>query len=421
LVAWASATMCCLLPTQPAVTTIPAYERDPRLTRLETDVVSQGEDGGRPWVVLADTILYPEGGGQPADRGTVEGVPVLDVRKTEGAVRHTLGGPAPSGRVRVELDWERRFDHMQQHTAQHLLTAVADRRFGWRTTAFHLGLQVSDIELDTPSLSPVQLAELEEAVAAEIRVGRPVSARRVSVEEYAGLAARSRGLPEGHAGDVRLVEIDGVDLSTCGGTHLGNTAEMEALKLLDTESMRGGTRLFWVAGRRLRLLHQAHHERNARLRELLGASDDDLAARVAARLEQLKDAERALRKLEEELAGALAAALSTGASGPLVVAHWPERSLPFLQRVAREAAGRAPHLVILLTAGEGGEGAFVLCAGEAAALEVTAVGPQVAEVLGGRGGGSGRIFQGRVSRLSSRTEAARLLEGLLAPPPPTPT
>ncbi len=388
-----------------------AYERDPKLTRLETEVVSAGEEESHPFVVLADTVLYPEGGGQPADRGTVGGVAILDVRKVDDVIRHLLAGPAPSGRVTVELDWARRFDHMQQHTGQHLLTAVADRRFGWHTTAFHLGERTCDIEVDTPDVDAGQVAELEEAVAAEIRAARPVTARRVSPEEYAALAVRSRGLPEGHTGDVRLVEIEGIDLNTCGGTHCGSTAEIEALKLLGTESMRGGTRLSWVAGARLRRLHEAHHRRNAELRELLGTSDDELVVRLEAKLEQLRDAERALRALEDELAVASAAALAAG-QGPVLVAHWPERDLPFLQRVAREAGRLAPDRVVFLTAGAGEEGAFLLAAGEAVGLDVPAAGRRVAEVLEGRGGGSGRIFQGKAGRLSRREEAAKLLEEL---------
>jgi len=387
---------------------IPAYERDPRLTRLETEVVDAGEDQGRPFVALADTVLYPEGGGQPPDHGTVGGVAVVDVQKAEGGIRHYLAGPPPSGRVTVELDWARRFDHMQQHTAQHLLTAVADGRFGWHTTAFHLGEHLSDIELDTPGIGPGKLTELEDMVAAEIRAARPVAARRVGPEEYAGLAVRSRGLPEGHTGDIRLVEIQGVDLNTCGGTHVGSTAELEALKLLGTESVRGGTRLFYAAGVRLRRLHAAHHERNAELRGLLGTSDDELVARTASKLEQLKDAERAVRDLEEELAVASAEALSAR-PGPVVTAHWPRRGLPFLQRVAKETARLAPDRVVLLTSGQGEEGSFLLVAGEEAALDVPVAGRRVAELLGGRGGGSGRIFQGKASKLSRRAEAATLL------------
>lgn len=433
------------------MTTIPSYDRNPTLTRLETEVLETGEESGRPFVVLSDTVLYPEGGGQPADRGILtvldeRGAPraevaVVDVRKVAGAVRHVLAAPPPAAvgfgggaaaeagtRVVVELDWARRFDHMQQHTAQHLLTAVADARFGWHTTAFHLGEHVSDIELDTPAIAADKLAQLEELVAAEIRAARPVVVHRVTSERYATMAVRSRGLPEGHVGDVRLVEIQGVDLNTCGGTHCASTAEIEALKLLGTESVRGGTRLFWAAGRRLRRRFEEHHLRAARLRELLGASDDEVPERVAQKLGQLRDAEHALRDLEEELAMASAAALAAG-PGPLLSAHWPERGVPFLQRVARETARLAPEGVVFLTAGSEGSagsagsagsggagfpagagGAFVLAAGEAASLDVAAAGRHVAGLLGGRGGGSGRIFQGKAPSLGGRDAAVAWLE-----------
>ena len=387
---------------------IRAYERDPRLTVLETEVVATGEEGGRPFVVLADTVLYPEGGGQPSDRGTVGGVPVIDVQKSPDGVRHFLRGPAPSGTVTVLLEWERRFDHMQQHTAQHLLTAVADQRFGWHTVAFHLGEDRSDIELDVASVPADALAELEEVVAAEIRAARPVTARRVDEAEYATLPVRSRGLPEGHTGSIRLVEIQGIDLNTCGGTHCGSTAELEALKLLGADPMRGGTRLFYAAGRRLRRLYQAHHQRNAQLRSLVGASDDELPERIAGKLEQLRAAEKAIRALEEELAVASAQAL-VSAPVPVLAAHWPDRGLPFLQRVAREAGRLDPASLVFLTCGQGEEGAFVVGTGAACSVEAGQVGAEVAALLGGRGGGAGPLFQGKASRLSRRVDAEVLL------------
>jgi len=394
------------------MTPIPAYEREPFLRSLETDVVCAGEEQGRPFVVLADTILYPEGGGQPADRGWIGGMAVEDVRTVEGKTRHYLAGPPPAGYVRVELDWTRRFDHMQQHTGQHLLTAVAEQRFGWHTKAFHLGEQFSDIELDTPTITPEQLTELEEAVAAEIRAARPVTARRVTPEEYVALPVRTRGLPEGFTGDIRLVQIVGMDLNTCGGTHVRSTAEVEGLKLLGTEGMRGGTRLFYVAGVRLRRLLAAYHERNARLRQLVGTSDEELAAGVSAKLEQLKDAQRSVRALEEELGGAVAGALAARPDR-LVDGHWPGRDLSFLQRIAREVVRLAPDKCALLTAGEGEQGAFVLSAGEQVQVDLVAAGRKVAEILGGRGGGAGRVFQGKVATLSRRDEALGYLSALL--------
>ena len=388
---------------------IPAYERNPLLWRLETEVVATGEDRGRPFVVLADTIFYPEGGGQPADRGTVGGVGVLDVRRHDGDIRHVLAGAAPSGHVTLELDWPRRFEHMQQHSGQHLLTAVAEHQPGWHTTAFHLGDRISDIELDAPSVRPEQLTELEEAVAAEIRAARPITSRRVGPAEYARLPVRTRGLPDGHAGSIRLVEIEGIDLNTCGGTHCRSTAEIEALKLLGTEPMRGGTSLFYAAGARLRRLHGAHQERSAQLRQLLSTSDDELVSGLAAKLEQLKDAQRDVRALEEELAAASAQVLATG-HGRVLSAHWPRRDLSFLQRVAREVGRVAPDRVVFLTAGDGERGAFLVLAGEQATIDMPAVGRRVADLLGGRGGGAGQVFQGKADHLSRREEAVSLLE-----------
>jgi Ser-tRNA(Ala) deacylase AlaX len=385
-----------------------AFEADAYRRELATEVVRTGAHGDRPCAVLADTVLYPEGGGQPADRGWIGDVGVVDVQRVEDEILHLLEAPVVAGAVTVRLDWERRFDHMQQHTAQHLLTALAVERFGWRTTAFHLGAAVSDIELDVPSLAPEQLDALENAVAAEIRAARPVSARRVSHEEYKALAVRSRGLPEGLAGDIRLVEIAGVDVNTCGGTHLRSTAEIEAVKLLGTEPMRGGTRLSWVAGGRLRRRLAAHEVRNAALRGLLDAGEDDFVPLIGRRQGELRELERRLRATVSELASAVAATLAAQPAG-LLDAHFEGRDAVFLQQVARELARLAPASSALLTAGGEGAAFFLVALGEGAAADVQAVGREVAEALDGRGGGSGRTFQGKAGGLAGRAAALAAL------------
>jgi alanyl-tRNA synthetase len=369
--------------------------------------VATGEDAGRPWAVLDDTLLYPEGGGQPSDTGSLAGVAVLDVRRVGGEIRHSLASSVPEGPACLRLDWARRFDHMQQHTGQHLLTAVAADRLGWETTAFHLGPDTCDVELAVASIPAAEAARLEELVASEVRAARPVRTRRVNVEEMQGLPVRTRGLPEGHAGDVRLVEIEGVDLNTCGGTHLLSTAEIEVLKLLGTERLRGGTRLSFVAGGRARRRLGAHEERNARLRALLGAPDAGLAQAVEAKLGQLADRERALRSAEEELAEARADALAA-AGTPLAEAHFEGRDLAYLSRVGKRFAGLPTPGVAFLTCAKEGAEAFLLAAGTAATPDLRALGAAVAETLDGRGGGSGRIFQGKAS-LARRSAALELL------------
>lgn len=385
-----------------------AYLRDPFLTELETEVIATGEDEGRPFALLADTIFYPEGGGQPCDLGMLGGSRVIDVQKDDNGIRHVLSAAVAEGPVRLELDWPRRWDHMQQHTGQHVLTAVALKEFGWRTTAFHLGPETSDIELDVPSLEREDLDRLEEEVAAEIRAARPVSYRSAEVADFERLGVRSRLLPGGFSGTVRLVDIEGLDLNTCGGTHVRSTAEIGSLCLLGTEPMRGGTRVFFVAGDRIRGRMAAHEERNLRLRSLLDTGDEELAEVVALRLAREKDLARSVRRLCEELAEVAASRLA-GEPSEVVEAHWTDRDMAFLHKVGRSLADAAPGKRALLTAEADHGPVFLIVAGESSGLQLKEAGSRIADALGGRGGGRGTVFQGKAKSLAKRDRALEIL------------
>ncbi len=409
-----------------STTNTPAYERDPRLRELDTEVLAVGRHGDRDWAVLADTIFYPEGGGQPADHGTLGPATVLDVSRTEeDGVRHFLSQPVSAGPTRLVLDWGRRFDHMQQHTAQHLLTAVAADRFRWPTTSFHLGDRLCNIELGAANVSANDLERLEVAVATEVRAARPVTTRRVSLEEYqrleigglevgglevGGFEVRTRGLPKGHRGDVRLVSIEGIDTSTCGGTHLTHTGEIEAVKLLGTEPMRGGTRLSWIAGGRVRQRLAETEQRNTEMRALLECSDDELQGLVVQRLATLRAQSRRIKELTGRLADIEGRAL--GADGrPVAAAHFDDADGAFLQLVARQflAGEPGPARVALLTATNDAGSSFVVATRDPG-LDAAALGRRVAEVLEGKGGGAGNLYQGRAKAPQQR---GRALEGLL--------
>jgi len=210
---------------------------------------------------------------------------------------------------------------------------------------------------------------------------------------------------------VRLVEIAGIDLNTCGGTHVRSTAEIEAIQLLGTEPMRGGTRLFYVAGGRVRRRLAAHEARTARLRSLLRTPDEEIVAAVEARLEHGRVTEKRVRALEEELAAALAEAMAAHPDR-VVSVHLEGKDAAFLQRVAKRLSGS--DKAVLLTAGAGEEGFFVLLAGTGVSLDVQAAGREIAEAMGGRGGGSGRTFQGKVSSLAAREAALARLVALMS-------
>ena len=389
------------------------FERDPYLRELDVTILEIEVDSEGPVAYLDDTILYPEGGGQPSDRGWLDGVTVVRVEKGSGGPGHLVERPIAPGGAKLVVDWDRRYDHMQQHTAQHLLTRAALDRFGWATRSFHIGPKLSDIELDCPPPQRGDIEDLEDAVAEIIGQARPIRCLRVSPEEYSGLEIRSRGLPDGHSGDIRLVEIEGFDLNTCGGTHVASTAEVEMLKVVSSESLRGGCRLHWVAGRRVRSRFAAHEERLAQLRKLLDTGDEDLVAGVGLKMEQLTAARRARRWLEKRLAEALAEDLVACAQ-TLVELHLQGPEAPLLRGVAESFANRSAHQIGLLTASSEGGDLFALVLGKEVDLDLKAVGTAVAEALGGRGGGGGRVFQGKAPTLGGRDQALLALEKFLS-------
>jgi alanyl-tRNA synthetase len=304
---------------------------------------------------------------------------------------------------------------MQQHTAQHLLSALALARFGWATRSFHVGAETSDIELDAAALSSAQLTALEDAAMTEVVAARPIATRRVSPRQYAELDVRSRGLPAGHSGDIRLVEIEGIDLNTCGGTHLRSTGEIEAVKLLRSERLRGGCRVHWVAGRRLRRRLAELEARTAELRGVFDSDDRGLVEIAGLKLEQLGATRRRVHHLESLLAQARVDVLVTSAE-PVISAHFDDAEGGLLQQIGRALLQRAPAKACLLTA-SGEKGCFFLVVtGDESSLDAGRLGPRIAELLDGRGGGSGALFQGKVASLEKRNEALALLRAEITSP-----
>jgi Ser-tRNA(Ala) deacylase AlaX len=382
--------------------------------RRETAVVADVREAGDEWeVVLDDTIFYPEGGGQPGDRGRLGPGGVLEVRRDEhGVIVHRVDvAPEQGAQVQLEVDWSRRFDFMQQHTAQHLLTAIADDEFGFATTSFHLGDDYSAIELDTEALSAGELEALEARGNEEIRGARDVRFRFVDRTELDAESIRSRRLPDELGDEIRLVEIDGIDLNTCGGTHVRSTAELQCIKLLGTESARGGTRLSYLAGGRVVDWMDAELARHESLNSLLSCGPDDYVDSVSKLIDDAKSAERDLRSAREELSARLGRALARE-NGRMVVAHRAEEDFKFLESVAQSALDVDGTDVVLLTASQKptGEGIFLLAS---TAEFVDEVGDDIAEILEGRGGGRPGRYQGRANAVEKREDAVAELRSRL--------
>ncbi|KAG8139813.1 hypothetical protein E2320_002572 [Naja naja] len=217
-------------------------------------------------VILEDTILFPEGGGQPDDRGFINDIPVLRVTRQGPDALHFIQTPLePGTKVQLVLDWDRRFDHMQQHSGQHLITALADLMFGYKTTSWELGRQRSTIELDTLSMTVDQVTALEQSVNEKIRARVPVMVREFAMGDPEIEMVRSRGLPDDHTGPVRIISIEGIDANMCCGTHVSNLSDLQVIKLLGTEKgKKNKTNLIFLAGNRvLKSLDRSHSTEKA--------------------------------------------------------------------------------------------------------------------------------------------------------------
>ncbi len=226
------------------------YYDDSYTTRFTARVAETGTLAGRPALTLESTHFYPESGGQEADRGQIGGARVLDVQvDEEGRVWHGVEGDAGGvgDEAEAQVDWERRFDHMQQHTGQHILSAALEREIGAETVSSHLGEERSSLEISLPQVDWKAVDRVERAANAIVWEDRAIQFHWVDDESVRRFALRK---PPKVGGRIRIVEIPGWDASACGGTHTRRTGEVGSIKIVRWDKVRGNVRLEFLCGRR---------------------------------------------------------------------------------------------------------------------------------------------------------------------------
>lgn len=277
------------------------YYQDCYLREFRAQVI-EGADGGRR-LYLDRTAFYPTSGGQPFDEGTLNGVPVREVIDEDGRIAHLLASPLQTGdplhSVEVEgrVEWSRRFDHMQQHTGQHLISAVLLELFDIPTLSFHMGAGTSTIDIGASALEPARVEQVEERCAELIGEARPVTITFEDASSDLGLRKASE-----RTGTLRIVAIDGVDRSACGGTHVRSTAEIGPVLIRKLDRIRGNVRLEFVCG--LRALRQARADFRtlSEISRNLSVPLEEAAALVTTQVEKAKSLEKTCQRLAAELA-----------------------------------------------------------------------------------------------------------------------
>jgi alanyl-tRNA synthetase len=303
------------------------YYEDPYCREFDATIRRIDRRDGRTLVSLDRTAFYPTSGGQPFDTGTLDALPVVDVfDDDDGSVVHVVdarqsaASPPQSGQtVRGTIDWRRRFDHMQQHSGQHILSAAFDRLSDAGTVSFHLGTSVSTIDI-ARELSRDEIARVEIEANRVVWDDRPLAIRFVSAEEAAALPLRKETAREG---TLRLIDIDGFDLSACGGTHVARTGSVGVIAIGAVERFKGGQRVeFFCGGRALDRFRSMQDTLGGAVR-LLSALPGDLPSAIERLQADAREGQRALTALQQELsryrAEELAASAEQTPAGNLVL------------------------------------------------------------------------------------------------------
>lgn len=358
------------------------YYHDSYLWDFEASIVWRSEDGLR--VQLDRTAFYPTSGGQPHDTGAMNGCRVVEVADEEDRILHTLAEPLDGSLqlVNCRIDAERRLDHMRQHTGQHLLSAVMDEEFGLKTVSFHMGGDYATVDVEPQPGSATILEQIEKRVNARLLENRVIS---IGFEDAAS-AAGLRKSPD-REGIIRIVTIEGLDRSACGGTHVLRTGEVGLVVLGKTEKIRKAFRIEFYCGPRAISF----------LRGRIAAADSQLAQTKS----KLADADKQKRKLADELAKVAGqrkyAEMAADTSGRVVWEEsfevFDEDLLPTMNAFL-EGAGS----VALLTSSS--DGRILFGANPGLGLDCGKRFKDAMNTLGGRGGGSPKSAQGSIPDMS---------------------
>jgi alanyl-tRNA synthetase len=372
------------------------YYTDSYLREFDADVIDQSGDGTR--VYLDRTAFYPTSGGQPFDRGWMNDVPVLDVVDEGERIVHLLGAPLGAGRITGRVDWNRRFDHMQQHTGQHLLSAVIAELFGFATVSVHFGQESSTLDLETRSVSAEQLVEAEQRANAAVTENRAV---RVTFED-ADNAAGLRKAP-GRSGTLRIVTIDDLDRSACGGTHVRATGEIGPILFGRAERVKQLVRVEFVCGARAVGRARHNYDLLAKLAGLLSAAPHELPALVEAQRSEIKRLSAERREQSEELARYRAtelyqAAVPDAEGRRRIVVREPAGPIDRLRDLG-QAVAALPGAVFIAAVAD--PPAILLATAPDSEIDAGRTLKAALEDQGGKGGGSSRLAQGTVKTQSA--------------------
>jgi alanyl-tRNA synthetase len=390
------------------------YYTDCYLREFDAHVLSthRGPEGIR--VYLDQSAFYPASGGQPSDRGTLGNANVMEVIDEEDAIAHVVDKPPENAMVRGVINWTRRFDHMQQHTGQHVLSAAFEETAQLKTVSFHLGEAVSSIDLDSDRAGAHQIEHAEFRANEVVFENRPVQILFRDAHEASGMSLRK---PTERQGEVRLVRIEDFDLSACGGTHLSRTGAIGLILVRKVERMKGRTRLEFVCGSRALISARSDFRVLTQTGLLLSSAHEHIPALVRKQSEEMRSASKSIEKLTRRVAEYRAQQLWQSApetNGRRMVRAIFNADESGEAKMIAQAAGALQGCVALI--GVKGQPSLLYFAQSADGDgDMGALLRRTVEAIGGKGGGSRNFAQGGLDENQLETALAYAERLLLSP------
>lgn len=362
------------------------YFDDAYLTCWTTRVKDKLEREDGVYVVLEESAFYPHGGGQPNDTGRIEGIPVLDVISEGDEVLHKVERFPGEGEVRCDIDWDRRFDHMQQHSGQHLLSAVC-LEHGAMTLSFHLGEDYCTIDVDRTEVSTEQLAAIEHETNRHIYMNHKISGYFVTEEEASRLPLAK---PPMAVDRVRIVEMEGVEYNGCGGTHVAATGAIGMIKLLKTEKQKGHVRIFFKCGYRALNEFREQQQVLGVVTSRLKTGRDGILERLDKWEDEQKGLQSKLNALQEAMDEITVGQLLAKQEGGRIAHIFADKTLRDLQNLAQKLTSQCDTAVLLATESEH---KVVLAQNGSHSVSCGAFFKEHLAAYGGKGGGSDKLAQ----------------------------
>ncbi|PHC91834.1 alanyl-tRNA editing protein [Bacillus wiedmannii] len=368
-----------------------AYKKD-----FTTKVIKQDYDkNGNLYVVLNETAFYPTGGGQPHDTGTLNGIAVLDVEEVNDEIRHFITEQLHTEEVEGKINWERRFDHMQQHAAQHILSAAFWDHFNIPTIGFHLGKETVTIDLETENLHAETVEEAVQIANKFVFENHPIRIEWMNLEEAKTLPLRKEPTM---TENIRVVIIENFDYNGCGGTHPKRTGEVGLIQVLGWERNKGGIRLTFIAGwRTLKLMgHQQQIIKD--VSKQLNSSESDIPAKVAQLLTSQKENEKAIQTMNEKLLYAEANELLQQPAeihaSILISQVFTNRSMQEIAKLSAIITEQQEHAITYFVIQNEDKLQCILACGKAVTLDMNALLKDALPAIEGKGGGNKKSARG---------------------------